>query len=288
MSTWRCEAAQRALTLGTRHAAGCPECAWFAQLAGATRPGAPIVAPSVRRPDNDRMPDEQGGETRAPGESEGEGGSEGEGEGGPEIEPREPSELELRLRALLAAGKVGEAVAALREEYGAELERFVRHRRSSRARLGVEDLCQEVWASAHRGLPSFRFESTPRAWLYAIAGRRVIDVGRMGPADDAIDTEHQAALADSLTGPLSRLLRDERIAAVREVLGRCDPDDVELLHLRFALDLMPQEIAYLRAEERGEPPERPNTIAQRIGRLLVKLGKQLSKHSLFGSKLHGR
>jgi len=47
-----------------------------------------------------------------------------------------------------------------------------------------------------RGLPSFRFEATPRAWLYAIAGRRVIDVGRMGPADDAIDTDHLAAMAD--------------------------------------------------------------------------------------------
>jgi hypothetical protein len=91
-------------------------------------------------------------------------------------------------------------------------------------------------------------------------------------------------MADSLTGPLSRLLRDERIAAVREVLGRCDPEDVELLHLRFTFELMPQEIAYLRAEERGLPPELANTIAQRIARLLVKLGKQLSRHSLFGSK----
>lgn len=264
MSTWRCEAARRALTLGTRHTAGCPECAWFAQLAGAPRLGEPVVAPGAGRPDNPPMPDEPHGEAR------------------------EPSELEARLRALVEAGRLDEAVAALRGEYGAEIERFVRHRRPSRAHLGVDDLCQEVWAAASRGLASFRFEAPPRAWLYAIAGRRVIDAGRMRPADDAIDTERHEALADSLTGPLSRMLRDERIAALREVLGRCDPDDLELLYLRFALDLKPAEIAYLRAEERGEPPERANTIAQRIARLLVKLGKELSKHTLFRSKLRRR
>jgi DNA-directed RNA polymerase specialized sigma24 family protein len=141
-----------------------------------------------------------------------------------------------------------------------------------------------VWASVHRGLPAFRFEAPLRAWLFSITARKLIDVARRGPVDDGLDSEHMAALRDSLTGPLSRLLRDERAAAVRAVLEQCNPDDAELLQLRFAFDLPPREIAYVLAQVSGQSPERPNTIAQRIARLLVKLGKELSKNDLFRSR----
>jgi RNA polymerase sigma-70 factor (ECF subfamily) len=190
------------------------------------------------------------------------------------------SDVDARVRELVV-NDVRRAVAAMEQELGGALERYVRHRRSARAKLGVEDICQEVWRSVHRGLPRFRFEAPLRAWLFGIAARRLIDVARQGPVDDRVDTARATAIADSLTGPLSRLLREERAAAVRAAIARCDPEDAELLHLRFTLDLKPAEISYLRAAETGQPPEPANTVAKRIARLLVKLGRELAKDEVF-------
>jgi RNA polymerase sigma-70 factor, ECF subfamily len=42
------------------------------------------------------------------------------------------------------------------------------------ARADVEDLTQQVFLAAHRGLPDFRGEAKPTTWLYAIASRIVL------------------------------------------------------------------------------------------------------------------
>jgi RNA polymerase sigma factor (sigma-70 family) len=315
MSTRRCEAARRAITEGARHAAACPACAFFTtlvparpacgcttscqdELQRAARTGTPfldrfaLAAPGYR---DAQMP------LRARDLATGadvvitDGGPGRRTRCGAVVVARDfaaphnrsmvdGGELDSQLRALVAAGNVARAVELMQEAWSHDVERYVRYRRNARARLAIEDICQNVWASVHRGLPAFRFEAPTRAWLFGIAARRLIDVARQGPVDDELDSVQMGAIADSLTGPLSRLLRDERAAAVRAVLASCDPADATLLQLRFGFDLSLAEIAYLQAEEADRPPEDPNTIAKRIGRLLVKLGKQLARDELFRSR----
>jgi RNA polymerase sigma-70 factor, ECF subfamily len=323
MSSQRCEVARHALAVGARHAVECAECTFFATFAAvevqcacgrstscedelrrATATHEPFLGRYALAENGyrDSLPRRArdlvtGREVVIGSAADGHGDDDARwtrcglvivARGSvPEDSERmsEDGGLELEtLRSHVAGGELEQAVTLMQKAYARDVERFVRFRRSSRARSAVEDICQEVWTSVLRGLPSFRFEAPPRVWLFSIAARRVIDVARQGPVDDAIDTDRMAAIANSLTGPLSRLLRDERAAAVRAVLEQCDPRDAELLHLRFAFDLMPQEISYLRAQETGEPPELANTIAQRIARLLLKLGRQLAKHDLFESK----
>lgn len=64
---------------------------------------------------------------------------------------------------------VGPETARLFQAHAEEVWRFLKY-------LGVRehdlpDACQEVFLAAHRKLPEFRGESTPRTWLYGIALR---------------------------------------------------------------------------------------------------------------------
>lgn len=65
--------------------------------------------------------------------------------------------------------KIGPETAQLFQAHAEEVWRFLKY-------LGVRkddlpDACQEVFLVAHRKLPEFRGEATPRTWLYGIALR---------------------------------------------------------------------------------------------------------------------
>lgn len=59
--------------------------------------------------------------------------------------------------------------------HGRDVYRFVRRLMGTRAApADVEDLAQQVFLAAHRDLPRYRGESSPRTWLYGIASRVVL------------------------------------------------------------------------------------------------------------------
>lgn len=68
-----------------------------------------------------------------------------------------------------AEPKIGPETAQLFQAHAEEVWRFLKY-------LGVRkddlpDACQEVFLVAHRKLPEFRGEASPRTWLYGIALR---------------------------------------------------------------------------------------------------------------------
>lgn len=191
-------------------------------------------------------------------------------------------DVDSRLRRLLDRGQTGDALALLHELYAPDVSRFLRHLDAG-ARL--DDLAQEVWLAARRALPRFRFEAAPRTWLFAIARRRLADAqrrdgGREVPFSSRAEVLHRllpVALGPRPPStPSSRLRRKRRAAALEAELGRLPPGERELLELRFLEGIRPVALV-----EILDLPDSPNTVSQRIVRLVRRLRSRLLLHPEF-------
>jgi len=77
------------------------------------------------------------------------------------------ADLEATILTFLDAGLVNEALGLMMSTYGERIARFLMRRVGHRAT--VEDLTQETFVRAMRGLPQFRGESRVLTWLTRIA-----------------------------------------------------------------------------------------------------------------------
>jgi RNA polymerase sigma-70 factor (ECF subfamily) len=188
--------------------------------------------------------------------------------------------LPVELRRLVEAGRPDEAVAALYAAHAVEVQRFVR------ARLGPgvdpADVCQEVWASALRALPGFRFESQPRVWLLSIARHKTLDAWRGRQTFDSLDSQiGGGGPLGSLLGqrtaltPTGELDRRQRADALHQALRQLDPEQRELLELRYVFGLKPAEIAEILEAPGG------NAVSQRIVRAAQRLRQILQQQERF-------
>lgn len=114
------------------------------------------------------------------------------------------------------------------QEYGPELESFVRSRVGSEA---ADDLLQEVWAALASALEAETI-SDPRAWLYRVARNRITDDFRLAgrrPAfldlNEDFDTAEEAGflgdpdeLWEEIEAALEQVPPDQREVFVRNEL----------------------------------------------------------------------
>ena len=179
------------------------------------------------------------------------------------------------LRRLLEAGDVRTALAELHRAHAAEVQRFVRY--CARPGAPIDDICQEVWAAVREALPSFRFAATPRVWLFAIARRKAADAFRGADRNVTLDSDLVAdgfahfAQKDS---PSRMLHLAKRGQILERALGRLTPEERELLELRFVVGLKPAQIIEVQSLA-----VEPNTLSQRIVRLVRRLRSELREES---------
>jgi RNA polymerase sigma factor (sigma-70 family) len=130
--------------------------------------------------------------------------------------------------------------AIFREHYGRILRvaRRVLQRDSE-----AEEVCADVFLRLYRGGPSVAADGLVGGWLYRTATRASIDVlrthRRRGAELEDVDAIQSE---DPSGGPLTLLLRQERICEVHEVLTRLKAEKAQLLLLRHS-GLTYQEIA---------------------------------------------
>lgn len=110
-----------------------------------------------------------------------------------------------------------------------------------RARTGnpdvADDWFQEVWLKVFGldSLPEFQHEFAPRAWLFRVAVRKGIDLGRKDkkrptPAGDGAAQNVEDPLADQ---PLESVLQGETLKFLLECLLVLSKLEREVLRLRF-------------------------------------------------------
>jgi RNA polymerase sigma-70 factor, ECF subfamily len=148
-----------------------------------------------------------------------------------------------------AAPEDGGLVTALRNGDATAFERLTRlHAPALRGLLrslgagreDAEDILQETWIAAHRGLPGFRGESSLRSWLGRIATngyRDLIRVTRRLLVSEEVDPHVENA------HPADRLARREKLTRVLAAVRELPPRQRETLLLRVGENLSYAEIA---------------------------------------------
>jgi RNA polymerase sigma-70 factor (ECF subfamily) len=130
--------------------------------------------------------------------------------------------------------------AIFREHYG----RIIRvTRRVLQRDSEAEEICAEVFLRLYRTGPSVAADGLVGAWLYRTATRASIDALRANRRRGIeIEEEGAGENEDPSEGPLTLLLRQERVAEVRDVLAKLKVDKAQLLLLHHS-GLTYQEIA---------------------------------------------
>lgn len=147
------------------------------------------------------------------------------------------------------------------------LMRLVRHPELA------QDLAQESFVKAWRGLPSYDPGRPFRSWLFRIAHNTAIDQLRKRRVDTVALEEPESEGLDalgrisdpSLPDPLLQLHHDRALAALETALGELRPDWREVILLRFREGLSYEEIA----EVTGQPLGTVKTHLHRARRALM-------------------
>jgi RNA polymerase sigma-70 factor (ECF subfamily) len=112
----------------------------------------------------------------------------------------------------------------------------------------AREVAQEIFLAAFEGLPHFRGHSSVKTWLYGIAFKKCIEVGRNRARREALFQEHQRLIAHSLhcappRQPEDMYSQEAQKRRVWQALRRLRVYERELLILRYLEDLTCDEIA---------------------------------------------
>jgi RNA polymerase sigma-70 factor (ECF subfamily) len=188
---------------------------------------------------------------------------------------------ERAIRALCQASSYAEATTAALRRYGVELLGFLR------AVAGDHDLAAEAFADmgedVWKGLPRFRWESSLRSWMYALARNALAQlrrdprrrVERNLPLSIAPD---MAAMVRTVTHDIQRTEVKDEFRVLREQL---DPEEHELLLLRLDRGLSWKDIAQILGGA-GELDVRAAALRKRFERAKQRLKKLAIEHGLIG------
>lgn len=141
-----------------------------------------------------------------------------------------------------------ELYSELMRRYQRKILAFIFHMlKSSKMELLAEDLCSETFYKAYRSLHSFReMDATFSTWLYTIARNTVLSELRKGKsANVSLDDANLGLepLASPEAAPEQQLLKNERMAMVRDAINNLPEKQRSALILREYDQLDYQEIA---------------------------------------------
>ena len=178
--------------------------------------------------------------------------------------PRTEVSEQSRERDRIAAAQADPAEFA--SIYRAYLDRVYRY---LRLRVGDDesaaDLTQQVFLKAMRSLPSYQERGLPfAAWLFRIARNQAVDAARSRRDVVSLDLLPDIPSPSGSSDPESAAIRREALGRLRDLIAGLDPDERELLALRFAGGLSSREIAPLVGK--GE-----EAVKKRLTRCLRKL-----------------
>ncbi len=146
----------------------------------------------------------------------------------------------------------GEAFGRLYDQYAPALYRFIAVKVSTKQE--AEDLMHEVFLSAWQKLPTFEEQGFPfGSWLYKIARNRTIDYYRTKKVAASIDDEEGGfdQLPDHNVKIEAAVDQQFDIDAIKGALNQLNPEQREVIELRFMAELSPVEIAGIVGKKEG-------------------------------------
>ena len=138
-----------------------------------------------------------------------------------------------------------------------------------RSRHEAEDVCQEVWERAIRGIENFRGESSLETWLCSIARNRCLTHLEKAKRNKETHDEDWIKVPDPTPGPGERLEADERRVAMEKAIGRLDRDFREAVLLCDFIGLSYAEIAQVTNVPVATVKTRIHRARMRLGTLLA-------------------
>lgn len=201
-------------------------------------------------------------------------------------DPGDRDAAERAIRQLCEAGDHAQATTAALRAYGVELLGFLR------ALAGDHDLAAEAFAElgedVWRGLPRFRWESSLRSWLYALARNALAQLRRDPrrrrernlPLSLAPDI---AAAVRTVTIEIQRTAVKDEFRVLREQL---DPEEHEILLLRLDRGMAWKDIARVIGGLGGDDDldARAAALRKRFERAKQRLKKLAIERGLIGRK----
>lgn len=194
-------------------------------------------------------------------------------------EPRDRDAIERDIRALCEAAAYPEATTGALRLYGVELLSFLR------ALANHHDLAAEAFAELGedlwKGLPRFRWESSLRSWMYALARNALAQLRRdprrrMDRNLPLSIAPEMAAVVRTATVQIQRTEVKDEFRVLREQL---DPEEHEILLLRLDRGLAWKDIARIL----GGPDNldaRAAALRKRFERAKERLKKLAIEHGL--------
>jgi RNA polymerase sigma factor (sigma-70 family) len=146
-----------------------------------------------------------------------------------------PSDPELISRVLVSDDRAAFGELVLRHQ--SAVRRFLRHLASGDAAL-ADDLAQETFIQAYRGLSRYRGDASFSIWLFGIAHNHWRNARRQ-QRDQAPWTDHETEKEPAPSPTRSADLRHDLAAA----LSQLPPDEQTALHLSYQQGLSHSEIA---------------------------------------------
>lgn len=178
----------------------------------------------------------------------------------------------MPLRVAAEAGDWERAVTEALRLYGTEILSFLQAvaKNDDLAAEAFAELGEDLW----RGMPSFRWQSSLRSWLYTLARNALNQLRRDPRRRTARNLPLSLApeLEDVLRTATREIQRTEVKDAFRELRAQLDPDEHELLLLRLDRELSWKDIARIVGGE-AEIDALAATLRKRFERAKERLKK---------------
>jgi len=137
------------------------------------------------------------------------------------------------------------------------------------SRLGnaheAEDVASQTFIAAYEALPRYREQGQFAAWLFRIARSKMNDHFRRNRFEVGLDAAERAVAGYDALG---EVIHDEELDRLQSLIKKLNPEEQDLIRLRYVADLSFSEMADLIGK-------REDAVKKSIYRLLERLKGQM-------------